>query len=355
MESYNSILSRMKNKYAELSGNTPSDNSDISVRLSVLAGEIYSSLVNMEWLKRQMFASTAQGEYLDLHAQERGLVRRQPSCAVGSVIFSVSEPAVADINIPAGTVVATQEETPLRFETTQAVVIPVGATSAHAQIKATDTGRKYNVSAGKITVMVTPPASVESVTNPDPCISGTDTEGDESLRARIIESYKFASNGTNCAYYKTEALQVEGVAGAGVVPRGRGAGTVDVYISGEGTEVSEEVIAQVQEKLQLLREVNVDVMVYSAESESVNMLIYLDVEDGYEFDEVKDNCTDAITEYIGSRGVGGSVLLNQIVDLLFHLEGVRDFYIPSGSNYNIRCAEYKFPVAGSIRFVEGVE
>lgn len=354
MESYNSILSRMKNKYAELSGNTLSENSDISVRLSVLAGEIYSSLVNMEWLKRQMFASTAQGEYLDLHAQARGLVRRKASCAQGSVIFSVSEPAVADINIPAGTVVATNEETPLRFETTQAAVIPVGAISVHAPIKAMDTGRKYNVSAGKITVMVTMSASVESVTNPDECISGTDTESDESLRARIIESYRFASNGTNCAYYKTVAMQVDGVAGAGIVPRGRGAGTVDVYISGEGTDVSEEIIAQVHQKLQQLREVNVDVMVYAAESESVNMLIYLDIEDGYEFDEVKESCINAITEYIGSRGVGGSVLLNQIVELLYHLEGVRDFYIPSGSNYNIRCAEDKYPVAGNIRFVEGV-
>ncbi len=354
METYNSILERMKNKYRELSGNTPAENSDISVRLSVLAGEIYSSLVNMEWLKRQMFASTAQGEYLDYHAQERGIERRSASYAFGSVIFSVTEPAVTEINIPAGVVVATQEENPLRFETTESVVIPVGATSAHAQVKALDTGRKYNVSAGKITVMVTPASGVEKVTNPDPCVSGTDTESDESLRQRIIESYKFASNGTNCAYYKTLSTQVEGVAGAGVIPKGRGVGTVDVYISGEGTEVSDEVLEQVQQKLQEMREVNVDVKVYVAEGENVDMLIYLDVVDGYEFDEVKSRCLKAVEDYICSRGVGGSVLLNHIVDVLYHLEGVRDFYIPSGSNFNIRCAENKFPVVGNIRFIEGV-
>ena len=106
METYDTILKRMKEKYTELSGNIPAENSDIAVRLSVLAGEIYSSLVNMEWVKRQMFVSSAQGEYLDYHAQERGLERRGASYAFGSVIFSVTEPAVTDINIPAGTVVA---------------------------------------------------------------------------------------------------------------------------------------------------------------------------------------------------------------------------------------------------------
>lgn len=353
METYDSILQKMKDKYTELSGNVPSDASDISVRLSVLAGEIYSALVNMEWLKRQMFADTAQGEYLDCHAQTRGLERRGASCAQGSVIFSVSEAVQSRVSIPAGTVVATQEEYPLRFETVETVAIPVGGTSVHAQIKALEAGRKYNVSAGKITVMVTPPAAVEAVTNPDPCVSGTDTESDESLRARIIESYKFASNGTNCAYYKTVASEIEGVAGAGVVPRGRGAGTVDVYIAGEGTQVSDEVLAQVQSTLSSLREVNVDVGVFKASEEKVDLTIYLDVSDGYEYEEVKENCLNAVVDYISCRSVGGSVLLNQIVDILCHMEGVADFYIPS-SNYNVRCDEDRYPVAGTIKFIEGV-
>lgn len=354
MESYDSILKRMSDKYTELSGNTPAEASDISVRLRVLAGEIYSAYVNMEWLKRQLFADTAQGEYLELHAKERGLVRREASYAVGSVVFSVTEPALKEIIIPAGTVVATCEEIPLRFETVETVSIPVKGTSVHSQIKALETGRKYNVSAEKICILVTPPAGVETVTNPDPCTSGTDTESDESLRARVIDSYKFASNGTNCAYYKNVASEIVGVAGAGVIPKGRGAGTVDVYISGEGGEVSDEVLDEVQKKLSNLREVNVDVAVYKADAENVNLLIYLDVEDGYEFSEVKENCLSAIEDYISTRGVGGSVLLNHITDILCHTQGVRDFYMPAGSNFNIRCPQNRYPVIGNIRFTEGV-
>ncbi len=353
MQSYESILARMTEKYTELSGNTPAEASDIYVRLQVLAGEIYSAFMTAEWIKRQMFVPTAQGEYLDLHAMERGLSRREASKAVGSVIFKVTEPAIKEIIIPKGTVVATNEETPLRFETVESVSIPTGALSAHAQIEALSEGRAFNVKTGKITVMVTPVAGVETVTNPDECTSGTDKESDESLRERIIESFKFASNGTNCVYYKNVALQVDGVAGAGVVPRGRGAGTVDVYISGEGSEVSDETLTAVQEKLSLLREVNVDVAVYRAQADTVNLIIYLDVCDGYEFSEVAEVCRAVVTDYINTRGVGDSVVLSKIGELIYHIDGVADFRIPS-TEHNVICSQDSYPVTGDIRFYEGV-
>lgn len=354
METFNSILDRMTEKYEELSGNKVSRNSDIWVRLNVLAGELYSSFVNAQWLKRQMFASTALGENLDYHAQTRGLKRRESSYATGSVAFCIELPVSGDVPVPKGTVVATTDIEPLRFETTEDGVIPAGETMVSVPVKSLGKGRKYNVKAGKITVMVTPPSSVHSVINTEPCVSGADTESDESLRERIIESYAFASNGTNCAYYKTMATETEGVAGAGVVPRGRGAGTVDVYISAQGAQVSDEVLSAVQEKLQTLREVNVDVKVMRAEAEPVHLYIYLDAKPGYEFDEVCDSCRQVIEEYISSRGVGGSVLLNQITDLLCDVDGVADFYVPSNSNFNLRCPQDKFPAVGKLTFKEGV-
>lgn len=353
MPTYDEILARMTEKYKEISGNTPSETSDIYVRLQVLSGELYSAYMTMDWLKRQMFVQTCTGECLDLHAAERGLERREASKSVGSVVFGVSEPTVQEISIPKGTVIATNEENPLRFETVESAVIPVGALSIHAQIKALGEGRAYNVKAGKITVMVTPVAGVHTVTNPDDCTSGTDRENDENLRERIIRSYKFASNGTNCAYYKTIATEVEGVSGAGVVPRGRGAGTVDVYISAQGSEVSDETLDAVQEKLSTLREVNVDVAVYRAEPESVDLIIYLDVCDGYEFSQVAQACKSIVVDYINTRGVGDSVMLSDLGDMLYHTEGVADFRIPYTTG-NINCAQDTYPVVGNIRVLEGV-
>lgn len=354
METYENILKRMTEKYRELSGNTPHEASDIAIRLRVLAGEIYSSLVNIEWLKRQMFADTAEGVYLDYHAQSRGLSRRGASRAVGEVIFSITEPTAVPLTIPVGTVVATGGETPLRFETLETVVIPVGGTSIHADVKALSTGRAYNVAEGAVSVIVTPPAGVEFVTNPDPFTSGSDEESDEKLRIRIIDSFKNVSNGTNCAYYENIATQVAGITGAGVVPRSRGAGTVDVYVAGDGTEVSDEQVAEAQKLLSTLREVNVDVKVLKAEPVYAKLHIRLDVKDGYEFDEVKDKCIYALNEYISTRGVGGNVLLTEAGERIIHVDGVKEYMFTTALNGDLRLEKNQYPVTGTISITEGV-
>ena len=51
----------MKLRYEQESGSTIDEVSETAIRLKVLAGEIYSAQVNLEWLKNQMFADTASG------------------------------------------------------------------------------------------------------------------------------------------------------------------------------------------------------------------------------------------------------------------------------------------------------
>ncbi len=354
MITYDEILERMRSKYTECTGIVPSEVSDISVRLRVLAGEIYSSAVNMEWLKNQMFASTATGKYLEYHAAERGLSRREASCAVGTVIFSLDEAAVTDVVIPKGTLVSTSGEKPLCFETTSQEVIYAGTYSAHAEIVAFDRGRKYNVPARKISVIVTPVTGALKVVNPDPCTSGTDTESDESLRARVIASYTYASNGTNCAYYEKIATETAGVASAAVVPRDRGAGTVGIYIAAQGTEASDETLQAVQEKINTLREVNVDALVHKAPPAVINLNLKIDVKDGYEFGAVKEACSDALREYIETRGVGGNVLLTEAGERVYHVEGVKEYSFDSYANSDTRCEKTFYPVTGTISITRGV-
>ena len=65
METYGEILARMKAKFAELSGATVNDDSDVGIRMKVLAGEVLSLQSNAQWLKNQMFAQTASGVQLD--------------------------------------------------------------------------------------------------------------------------------------------------------------------------------------------------------------------------------------------------------------------------------------------------
>ncbi|MBQ9742433.1 MAG: baseplate J/gp47 family protein [Ruminococcus sp.] len=354
METYEQILSRMTDKYTELSGIVPHEASDIAIRMKVLAGEVYSCLVQTQWLRRQIFADTAEGEFLDYHAMTRGLTRRQASCAVGEVIFAVTETPVSTITIPAGTVVSTGGENPLQFETTETVEILAGNLAAHALIRALAPGREYNVAQGAVSVLVTPPAGIGSVTNPDPCMGGTDTESDEMLRQRVLDSFRFASNGTNKVYYQTQAMDIPGVAGASVVPLGRGVGTVDVYISAEGSEVPEELIDEVSRRLSEMREVNVDVKVMQAQAVAVDFYVRIDVKDGYDFEQVSADCRQALEDYVNTRNVGQAVLLTEAGERIYHVEGVKEYVFVSGLNGDNRLDPSQYAVVGKISISQGV-
>lgn len=89
METYDTILKRMQEKFQSLSGYSADDASDIGIRLKVLAGEIFSMQSYAEWLKRQMFVQTAGGEQLDYHAGQRGLSRKAAQFAQGVLLFQL--------------------------------------------------------------------------------------------------------------------------------------------------------------------------------------------------------------------------------------------------------------------------
>lgn len=355
MESYEQILSRMKENYKAQTGIEVTDDSDIGVRLSVLAGEIFSTKMNLEWLKAQTGFTSASGEFLDSHGALRGLERHSASKAQGDVIFSLSQAQERDVVIPAGVVVsAVVYDEVLCFETAEDVTIFKGTTSAHAKVFAVEEGSKYNVKAGKVRNFITAPSLVTSVTNPDAFEGGSDRESDENFRARIKESLKTPLCTANCAYYKNTALKVMGVSGAGVVPKARGAGTVDVYIAAQGAEVSDETLLQVQELLSKEREVNVDVKVFKASPAQVNYYLQIDVCDGFDFLEVSRKCRESLVDFISQGGVGARLTLTKAGERIMHIEGVEDYSFANYTNKNITLEPSEFAVPGNITVSEGV-
>ena len=99
MYSYDEILDKMVKKYEELSGFKLYEESDIMIRLRVLSAELYNSYTALEFVKRQMAVSTAESEYLDHHALQRGLERKNGSKAKGEVTFRLATVVPTDIEI----------------------------------------------------------------------------------------------------------------------------------------------------------------------------------------------------------------------------------------------------------------
>lgn len=326
MNSYEEILGSMKEKYEELSKSTVSEQSDIMLRLRVLAGEIYNNLIAQEFVKRQMFVSSATGEYIDKHALSRGLYRKEATKAVGEVTFSVSVAPVSDIIIEKGTVVSTKSEDAVSFVTDETVTIYAGNMNATVSVTAVTGGANHNVAAESVTVIVTPTSGVTSVTNTKAMKGGSDEESDDELRERVLNSYRDIPNGTNAAYYKRLALSVPGVYSASVVAGKRGAGTLNIYLVGkQSSPVGKEIIEEVQSLVDENRELNVDVEVVYATKLSVDFTLKLKVEQGYSFDEVKAQIESDIAMYIESLGVGKEVLLCDLGEVIYHVEGVKNY------------------------------
>lgn len=322
MDSYNDILQRMKDKYAELSGKQVPQLSDIDIRMKVLAGEIYNDEVNLEFIKRQMFAKSATGKYLDLHAEDRGLKRKAAVKARGLVTFSIPAPIETDITIPKNTIVATAGETSYRFKTNIDIKINAGQTSATVLCTAEKGGRASNVREKTISVIVTSVTGVETVTNNDSFKGGADEESDDNLRKRILESYVSVSNGTNAAYYEKLALSVDGITRANVVPKVRGTGTIDVYVASEAGTPTSDQISDVQILMDNNRELNVDIQVTGAKPFNMDLGFSIQVKEGYDFGDVKSKVEKSLSDYIESLSIGDYVLETHLGKVILDVEGV---------------------------------
>lgn len=352
MEKYEEILARMENSYKEETGFVPDKYSDTGIKLRLLAGEIFNIGTEFDWYKKQMFPSTATGKYLEYHCQERGITRNKAQRATGQITFSIEYVIEESVYIPSGTVVSTYGENPLRFVITKEGTIKSGTTYVTLPAIAEKGGAIYNVPQRVIKGAITAVPKVYAIINQQEFTGGTDEETDDELRERLMYVYRHHNNGTNIAYYKTLAESVDGVYSAGVMPKNRGLGTVDVFVAKKGAVATNAIVAQVQILLSKAREVNVDVSVMSATSVGANISVALEIEDGYSFNEVKERCTTAINEYVVGLGVGGSFYLSQLGRCIQNVEGVKRYIFDEGATQDIVITPKYFPVVSSLEITE---
>ena len=202
---------------------------DLAVRLYAAAAQIYAMYLQADWVARQAFPQTAEGDYLDLHAQLRGLERKQASHAAGTLRFFADQAAETPREIPLGTVCMTAGL--VRFETTRAAVLPVGQLQVDVPARALLAGSAGNAAAGTVLSMAVAPVGIRRCDNPEPFLGGSDGETDSELRKRVLDTFQRLPNGANAAFYEQGALSFDEVAAASVLPRSRGIGTVDVVVS----------------------------------------------------------------------------------------------------------------------------
>ena len=77
-------LTAMRTRYRQLTGSDPGQDSDIGIRLALLAGQLDLLEEELAAVRTAMDPETAAGAALDRHAAARGLTRRAAVGAAGS-------------------------------------------------------------------------------------------------------------------------------------------------------------------------------------------------------------------------------------------------------------------------------
>lgn len=325
MKTVDQIYQEMLACFGGKTGLEPREGCDLSARLYALAAQVYGLYVQAEWVVRQAFPQTAEGEFLDRHAQLRSLERRPASAAEGVVRFTAGEAATAPRTIPRGTVCMTAGL--VRFETTGDAVLEAGELTAEAPVRALEAGRAGNVSAGAIAAMAVAPVGIAACTNPAPCAGGADGETDAALRERVLESFKRLPNGANSAFYQQGALSFEQVAAATVIPRPRGVGSVDVVPATLAGLPSQELLDELEDYFQARREIAVDLKVRAPRTTTVNIAVQVEVQAGRDRDRVLAQVRQALEDWFTGRLLGQDILRAKLGEIIFHCDGVANYAI----------------------------
>ena len=202
--------------------------------VNAAAYEISQAYIRLDDVVRQLFPQTARSNYLNLIGESFGLPRSAAVTAMGTVRVTGTNGTV----IPIGTRFATapttvgQDIASVFVDATEAVTVAGG--TADVPVRAVLPGITGNVNAGQITRLFRTLSGVSSVTNPAALTGGVNIENDDTYRIRLLNFMRSPLGGGNVNDYAAWANEVEGVAHVRVVPLGRGNGTVDVYVSGNG-------------------------------------------------------------------------------------------------------------------------
>lgn len=325
MKTIDEIFEEMRAAFGERTGLEPGEGCDLSARLYALAAQVCALYIQADWVARQAFPQTAEGDYLDRHAQLRGLERKQAVAAQGVVRFAAGEVSSAERTIPMGTVCMTAGL--IRFETIREAVLPAGELSAEIPVRALIPGTAGNVAAGAIVSMAVAPVGISSCTNPESCAGGGDKEDDETLRERVLETFRRLPNGANAAFYQQEALSFDQVAAAAVIPRPRGTGTVDVVVATKEGVPDQALLEKLTAYFQERREIAVEVQVRSPETVAADLTVRVEPKEGWEKSQVLAAVEAALRGWFTGERLGRNVLLAQLGSLIYNCDGVENYAI----------------------------
>lgn len=198
--------------------------SDAQVLARTMGGTAYGLYGYLNWIVDQILPDKADEETLERIAALRlNQPRNTAQPAEGGVTFSAAAGAVLDVDV------VLQASDGRMYRVTAGVTTVAGLNTT--TIEAVETGVLGNADAGLQLTLVQPvPGVTNAFTVIAPGLSGgIEKESIESLRARVIRSYRVIPHGGSVDDYETWALEFPGVTRAWCRGNYLGPGTVGLF------------------------------------------------------------------------------------------------------------------------------
>jgi uncharacterized phage protein gp47/JayE len=203
--------------------------SPLNVLATATAAGFFELYGYLDDISNQTNILTCRGANLDLFGQIWSVSRLAATYTVGSATVT----GVAGYTLPAGTLLQTNSG--VQFSVVSDVVLT--STSAVATLTALTTGN-HNQNVGTVLSLVSPISGFDSTSTTISLISGSDTETDDTYRARILARIKNPPFGGSQQDYITWALSQTNVTRAWCYPLENGPGTVVVRFLMDQTNVN---------------------------------------------------------------------------------------------------------------------
>ena len=308
------------------------EGSFLSNMVSPLSEELAKAYINMSDILSLGFIEDTFDTYLDKRVSEFGVYRKQGSKAIGEIKVEGKEGAI----ITNGTLIKAND---LYFTVLNDIELP---TDNILYVEANEVGYKYNLLANTEFELVEKNDKVTSLINETDFKNGIDIESDEDLRKRFIKVVNNPSTSGNKAHYEEWALEVNGVSRAIVYPLWNGNGTVKVMVVGNDNKpVLEDVRKNVEDHITENMPIGCQLTVTTPTNLDATIVATIELKEGYEIEEVKQEFEAKINEYL--KSVTNEFTYSKVYGLLANIIGIEDIgtLTINGGNSNITISEDK--------------
>lgn len=297
-----------------------------------LLARLHSSASNTTLaITKGRYNDLAEGDWLTLLSQSQFDNTKIPAVAT-TVKMTLTDPLnVGPISIIASQLVAVDQDS-FTYRNTAPGTLPLGGT-LELSFDAEVPGRTHPTSLD----LATPIAGITAVISPvDPItVPGADAEADDRLRTRNRAKWAtLAYAAPQDAYIAWALAASPSVTRAWVDDLNpRGPGTLDLYVAGPTGSVPSPVLTTILDYIDgnidgiYRRPLGSDLQVFSASTASVPITGTLYVLPAYSTTVVRDAVYAAITAYMQTLPVGGTVDLAQLYSTAMGVTGVRNIHI----------------------------